>query len=85
MYNLRTKIPDFGGFDSSRALMSRVGIPRPIGNFPESLSQLILAGMILVGRLCAYCMDPDRVMVELGCRVALPTDTYLSLSLYIYI
>ena len=27
------------------------GIPRPIGDFPESLSQAILVGIILVGRL----------------------------------
>ena len=32
-------------------LILRGGIPRPIGNFPESLSQRILAGMILIGRL----------------------------------
>ena len=49
--NLRTKIMDFRGFDSSRILMLRGGIPRPIGDFPESLSQAILVGIILVGRL----------------------------------
>ena len=42
---------DFGGFDSSRILTLRSGIPRPIGNFPERLSQAILVGIILVGRL----------------------------------
>ena len=42
---------DFRGFDSSIILDLRGGIPRPIGNFPESLSQAILAGIILVGRL----------------------------------
>ena len=40
-----------GLFDSSRILNIRGGIPRPIGDFPESLSQAILAGIILVGRL----------------------------------
>ena len=42
--NLRAKILDFRRFDSSRILISRGGVPRPIGNFPESLSQGILAG-----------------------------------------
>ena len=42
---------DFGGFDSTIILILRGGIPRPVGNFPESLSQAILEGIILVGRL----------------------------------
>ena len=42
---------DFRGFDSSGILILRGGIPSPIGNFPESLSQAILVGVILVGRL----------------------------------
>ena len=29
----------------------RGGIPRPIGDFPESLSQAMLVGIMLVGRL----------------------------------
>ena len=49
--NLRTKVLDFGGFDSSRILISRGGIPRPLGNFRESLSQQTLEGIILAGRL----------------------------------
>ena len=49
--NLRTKILDFRGFDSSRISILGCGIPRSIGNIPESLSQGILAGIILVGRL----------------------------------
>ena len=48
--NLPAKILDFEGFDSSRILISRSGIPRPVGKFPESLSQAILAGRIPVGR-----------------------------------
>ena len=39
------------GFDSSGILVVRGGTPRPLGNFPESLSQAILVGTILVGRL----------------------------------
>ena len=42
--NLRTKIMDFRGFDSSVILSLRGGIPRPIGNVPESLSEAILVG-----------------------------------------
>ena len=49
--NLRTNIMDFRGFDSSIILILRGGIPRPMGNFPESLSQAILVGIMLVGRL----------------------------------
>ena len=47
--NLRTKILDFRGFHSSRILILRGGIPRPIRDSPESLSQAILAWMMLVG------------------------------------
>ena len=48
--NLRTKIQDFRGFDSSVILILRGGIPRPIGNLPESLSQAMLVGIMLVGK-----------------------------------
>ena len=48
---LIAKILDFRGFDSSRILIQRAGILMSIGNFPRSLSQQILAGMILEGRL----------------------------------
>ena len=53
MANLRTKIPDFRGFDSSRILISRGGILMSMWNFPERSSQRILVGIILVGRLGA--------------------------------
>ena len=46
-----TKILDFRGFDSGRILISRGEIPRPIGNFTESLSQRILVWRFLVWRL----------------------------------
>ena len=49
--SLRTKILDFRGFDSSIILFLRGAIPSPIGKFPESLSQAVLAGIMLVGRL----------------------------------
>ena len=49
--DLPPNIMDFRGFDSSIILILKGGIPRPIGNFPESLSQAILVGTMLVGRL----------------------------------
>ena len=48
--NLRTHIMDFRGFDSNVILILRGGIPGPLGDFLESLSQAILVGIILVGR-----------------------------------
>ena len=45
--NLRTKILDFKVFYSSRIFISRGGIPRPTGSFPESLSQQNLSLEIL--------------------------------------
>ena len=49
--NFPTNIVDFRGFDSSIILILRGGIPRPIVDFPESLSQAMLAGIMLVGGL----------------------------------
>ena len=51
MVSLRTKITDFRGFDSSIVLILRRGILMSIGIFPESLSQGVLVGIVLVGRL----------------------------------
>ena len=51
MPNLPTNIVGFRGFDSSMILNFRGGIPRPIGKFPESLSQAMLVGVMFVGRL----------------------------------
>ena len=51
MPNLPTNIVDFRGSDSSIILIVRGEIPRPIGDFPESLSQAMLVGTMLVGRL----------------------------------
>ena len=42
---------DFRGFDSSMILISRGGILMYTGSSPESSTQAIIAGMILVGRL----------------------------------
>ena len=66
--NLRTKLLDFRGSDSSIILVLRGGFPSPIGKLLVSLSQAILVGIILVGRLdvphraCLCCrqMSPAR-------------------------
>ena len=42
--NLPTNIVHFRVFDSSIILVWRGGIPRPIGDFPESLTQAMLVG-----------------------------------------
>ena len=49
--NLRTKILDFRGFDSSRISISMGGIHVSTGDIPKVLSQRILVGIILVGRV----------------------------------
>ena len=49
--NLLTNIVDFRGFKSSIILIIRGGIPRPMRDFPESLSRAMLVGVMLVGRL----------------------------------
>ena len=50
IYNLRTKILDSRGFDSSRILILRGGILMSTGNIPEMLSQHIFSGVIFVGK-----------------------------------
>ena len=45
--DLRTKILDFRGFDSSRILILRGGIPRPTGQFPGNLESTNLSREIL--------------------------------------
>ena len=49
--NLPTNIVDFRGFGSNIILILMAGIPRPMGDFPESLTQAMLVGVMLVGRL----------------------------------
>ena len=49
--DLPTNIAGFRGFDSSVILILRVGILRYEGIFPESLSQAMLVGVMLAGRL----------------------------------
>ena len=49
--NLPTNIKGFRGFDSSIILIKRSKIPRSMGKFRKSLSQAMLVGIMLVGRL----------------------------------
>ena len=70
--NLRTNIMDFRGFDSSIIFIIRGGIPRPMGDFPESLSQEILVGIMLVGRLGVPCLSGWRVQLSGGLSRLLP-------------
>ena len=58
--DLCTKILDFGGFDSIIILSLRGVILRSIGNSPENLSQQILVGITLVGRLGALVTHRKR-------------------------
>ena len=51
----RYNIMDFKGFDSSNILILRGGILTYIGDFQQDLSQAILVGMMLVGRLDVPC------------------------------
>ena len=44
MPNLPTNMVGFRGFESSIILILRGGIPRPIWNFPEVLTQAMLVG-----------------------------------------
>ena len=60
--NLRTNIMDFRGFNSSVVLIIRSGILMSIGDFPESLSQAILVGIMLVGKLGVWKSGPRLEM-----------------------
>ena len=55
------RIMDFRSFDSNRISILRGGILMSMGSFPEVLSQQILAGIILVGRLGVVPVRPDDV------------------------
>ena len=53
--NLHTNIMVLRGFDSSIILILRREVPRPMGDFSESLIRAILEGVMLVGRL-GFCL-----------------------------
>ena len=67
--DLRTKILDSRGLDSSRILILRGGILMSIGSSPESLSQQILVGIINLSReigrnSTARCTKLDTVIPQ---------------------
>ena len=63
--NLRTKTMDFRAFDSSIILNLRGGLPRPMGNSPQGLSQAILVGIMLVGRMgVTQVQHADKLMIS---------------------
>ena len=85
--NLCTNIVDLRGCDSSIILVLRGGIPRPMGYFLESLSQAILARMILVGRLGVGSL-PEIISISPGALQGLHGWTFGILTIthiYIYI
>ena len=72
--DLRTKILDFGGFDSSIISVLRGGILMSMGSLPEILSQAILAGIILVvGRLGESVRPLPRLI---GCFICSDSCLY---------
>ena len=76
--NLPTNIVGFRGFDSSIILNLRGGIPRPIGDFPESLRQAMAVGVMLVGRLGVA--DPGNSGCTRSFRMFRPMPLHLSIQ-----
>ena len=68
--NLPTDIVGFRGFDSSIILILRGGILMSIGDFLESLSQAMLVGTMLVGRLGVF-RRPSRTLGRVANQVGL--------------
>ena len=66
--NLGTKILNFRWFDSSKILISRAVILTSTRNFPEVMSQAILAGIILEGRLGMLALHRDAGTQLGACR-----------------
>ena len=62
----------FRGLDSSTILNSRGEIPRTIRDFPESLSQAMLVGTMLVGRLGVQDQRGDYGAIPLWFHAARP-------------
>ena len=86
--HLRTNILDFRGFDSSMISILRGGIPRTMGDFPESLSQAILVRIMLVGRLGVLADREDMGdSIEVSPVVARKAgfDSLNMIYIYIYI
>ena len=82
--NLPNNIVDFRGFDSSTILVLRGGIPRPIGDSPESLSQAILVGCNISRRI-GRNTNTQTVFIQPVGGKSLYISISLSLYTYIYI
>ena len=72
--NLRTKIMDFIGFDSSIMLIVRGGVLMPTENFTEVLSQGILAGIILAGRFAVSGLIHGMLPIHEWCNDDSPSE-----------
>ena len=70
IHKLPTNIVDFRGFDSSIILILRGGILTCIGNIPESLSQAMLVGVMLVEGLG---VPPSEVVYSIIYHILLDT------------
>ena len=85
--SLPTSIMDFRGFDPSIILILRGGILMSMGDFPESLSQAILVGIMLVGTL-GVCASLREASAEHGAheqpRPAIHTYIYIYIYICIY-
>ena len=88
--NLPTNIVDFRGLDPSRILNLRGGILMSVGDFLESLSQAMLVGIMLVGRLGAQhsrgfhsqrecALRDSHLPIDLSFRAESLTETPLML------
>ena len=83
--NLRIKILDFRGVDSILILISRCGIPWPIGAFPESLSQRILVGRsgVTAAAGVGFLLGRGQVQGEAGRSRGLLEERYICIYVYI--
>ena len=87
--NLPTNTMDVRVFDSSMILIVRGGISRPTGDFPESWTQAMLLGMILVGRLAVApplhaAGREEQGLPEGGVPGPPREGQYIAIHIYIY-
>ena len=83
--NPPTNIVGFRGLDSSMILILRGGILRHIGHFPESLSQAILVGIMLVGRSGVHgtLISLDLRRTEAEAKGSGQSETHIYIYIYI--
>ena len=83
--NLPTNIVDFRGFDSSIMFILRDGIPRPVGDSPQSLSRAMLVGTMLVGRLGVVLLFEFAQGLQSLLFFVLHQNICIYIYIYIYI